>query len=108
MIIMITIFHVFFQASFGDFAPYLITVDESLDALNEELPFPITMTRFRPNIVVSGLKAFQEVHLRTIRGLFEFLCVCVCVCVCVCNAFGEGEMDFGLGYTRVVRELTLM
>ena len=37
------------------------------------------MTRFRPNIVVSGLKAFQEVHLRTIRGLFEFFFVCVCV-----------------------------
>ena len=87
---MITIFHVFFQASFGDFAPYLITVDESLDALNEELPFPITMTRFRPNIVVSGLKAFEEVHLPTARGLFEFFFLCVC------NAFVEGKMGWTL------------
>lgn len=50
-----------FQVSFSDFAPYLIATDVSLDALNEELPFPISMVRFRPNIVVSGLKAFQEV-----------------------------------------------
>lgn len=49
------------KASFGDFAPYLITNEASLDALNEELPMPVSMTRFRPNIVVRGLKAWEEV-----------------------------------------------
>jgi len=49
------------KASFGDFAPYLITNEASLDALNQELPMPVSMTRFRPNIVVRGLKAWEEV-----------------------------------------------
>lgn len=101
---MITIFHVFFQASFGDFAPYLITVDESLDALNEELPFPITMTRFRPNIVVSGLKAFEEVHLPTARGLFESLFLCV---MPLWRARWDGLWTW-IYSTCVIRELTLM
>ena len=51
------------KASFGDFAPYMIASDASLDALNKELPWPVTMTRFRPNIVVSGPEAFEEVCL---------------------------------------------
>ena len=51
------------KASFGDFAPYMIASDASLDALNKELPRPVTMTRFRPNIVVSGPEAFEEVCL---------------------------------------------
>ena len=49
------------KVSFGEFAPYLITNEASLDALNEELPMPVSMTRFRPNIVVRGLKAWEEV-----------------------------------------------
>ena len=49
------------KAAFGDVAAYLITNEASLDALNEELPMPISMTRFRPNIVVRGLKAWEEV-----------------------------------------------
>jgi len=40
--------------SFGDFAPYLIANEASLAAVNEELPSPVTMERFRPNVVVSG------------------------------------------------------
>lgn len=48
------------MVSFSDFAPYLITTDASLDALNGELPKPISMARFRPNIIISGPKAFEE------------------------------------------------
>ena len=44
----------FLQLTFADFAPYLITTEASLPALNKELPTPITMERFRPNIVISG------------------------------------------------------
>ena len=72
---MILIFNVSFQTSFSDFAPYLITTDESLDSLNEELPFPISMTRFRPNIVVSGLKAFEEVHFLSLGEHLKVVCV---------------------------------
>ncbi|KAJ7365550.1 hypothetical protein OS493_005663 [Desmophyllum pertusum] len=32
----------------------------SLVAVNEELPSPVTMENFRPNVVVSGMKAFEE------------------------------------------------
>ena len=49
------------QVSFGDFAPYLILAEDSLAAVNKELPSPVTMERFRPNVVVSGMKAFEEV-----------------------------------------------
>lgn len=48
------------ETSFSDFGSYLVTAEESLDALNKELASPISMNRFRPNIVVRGLKAFGE------------------------------------------------
>ena len=47
--------------SFGNFAPYMIANGASLVAVNDELPLPITMERFRPNIVVTGLGRFEEV-----------------------------------------------
>ena len=53
----------FCKVSFGDFAPYMIATEASLAAVNEELQSPVTMQRFRPNVVVSGLKAFEEVSL---------------------------------------------
>ena len=62
MIISYLSFLPFYQVSFSDFAPYLITTDASLDALNGELPKPISMARFRPNIIISGPKAFEEVY----------------------------------------------
>lgn len=48
------------KASFGNFSPYMITTEQSLVALNGELPSPVTMERFRPNVVVGGLKAYDE------------------------------------------------
>ena len=41
--------------SFADGFPYLLASQESLDELNRRLPEPIKMTRFRPNIVVTGV-----------------------------------------------------
>ena len=32
-------------------------------AVNEELPSPVTMERFRPNVVVSGLGQYEEVSV---------------------------------------------
>lgn len=54
-------FCLFQKASFGDFAPYMIANEASLVAVNEQLPSPVTMERFRPNVVVSGLAGFEEV-----------------------------------------------
>lgn len=51
------------QAAFGDFAPYLIATEASLEAVNTELSSPVTMERFRPNVVVEGMKAFDEVSM---------------------------------------------
>ncbi|CAH3140548.1 unnamed protein product [Pocillopora meandrina] len=48
------------KASFGNFSPFMITTEQSLVALNGVLPSPVTMERFRPNVVVDGLKAYDE------------------------------------------------
>ena len=42
-------------ATFADAQPLLLTTTSSLDALNERLDDPITMQRFRSNLVVSNL-----------------------------------------------------
>ena len=55
------------KASFGNFSPYMIATEQSLVALNEELPSPVTMERFRPNVVVDGLEAFDEVSFPALR-----------------------------------------
>jgi len=52
------------QVSFADGFPVLLTNTASLDDLNERLCSkgepPVSMNRFRPNIVVSGRQAFEE------------------------------------------------
>lgn len=46
--------------SFADGYPYLLIGQASLDTLNQRLAEPITMQRFRPNIVVSGSLPYEE------------------------------------------------
>jgi uncharacterized protein YcbX len=48
------------QVHFADAYPFLLTSAESLEALNERLPEPLPMNRFRPNLVVAGAEAFAE------------------------------------------------
>ena len=48
------------QSRFVDVAPILVTNVTSLADLNSKLEKPIPMNRFRPNIVVDGLDAFDE------------------------------------------------
>lgn len=50
--------------SFSDGFPILIIGQESLNFLNNKLPKPIGMDRFRPNIVFSGGKPFDEDHFK--------------------------------------------
>ncbi|GAB5029618.1 mosc domain protein [Nannochloropsis oceanica] len=45
---------------FADGFPFLLANQSSLDDLNDRLPTPIPMARFRPNIVVGGPAAFDE------------------------------------------------
>ncbi|MCC5908047.1 MAG: MOSC N-terminal beta barrel domain-containing protein [Balneolaceae bacterium] len=58
------------HTAFADGFPYLITSDYSLNRLNERLiesgSEPVPMSRFRPNIVVTGLEAFLENRIEEI------------------------------------------
>lgn len=49
------------QMIFSNFAPVLLTCEESLIALNKDLgDSPVDMRSFRPSIVVQGCDAFEE------------------------------------------------
>ena len=55
------------QVSFADGYPLLLLSEASLDELNNRLSEPVTMERFRPNIVVKNCEAFSEDSWKTIR-----------------------------------------
>lgn len=48
------------MVSFADGYPYLLIGQTSLDTLNQRLADPITMLRFRPNVVVQGSSPYEE------------------------------------------------
>lgn len=48
------------KLTFVDGCSFLVVSTESLDDLNSRLADPVQMIRFRPNLVISGLGAFQE------------------------------------------------
>ncbi|KAL9239236.1 hypothetical protein vseg_013576 [Gypsophila vaccaria] len=49
-----------YKTMFSNQYPFLLMSQESLDALNKVLKEPITVDRFRPNILVEGCKPFSE------------------------------------------------
>ena len=56
------------QVSFADGFPLLVTTVESLDALNARLANPVSMARFRPNLVIAGAPAaFAEDGWQSLR-----------------------------------------
>lgn len=62
------------RVSFADGYPLLLTSQESLDTLNEQIAAgpraaegPLPMTRFRPSVVVQGAPAWAEDDWRVIR-----------------------------------------
>lgn len=59
------------EAAFSDEYPLLVTSQASLDELNRRIAAngaaPVTMQRFRPNLVLSGLDAHGEDHLDEIH-----------------------------------------
>lgn len=56
---------------FADAFPLLVTNTESLAEINQRLQrhnhAPVTMARFRPNIVLDGLPAFEEDYAKVLR-----------------------------------------
>jgi uncharacterized protein YcbX len=56
------------EVSFADAYPFLIISEASLADLNQRLPQPIPMNRFRPNIVIGGaLEPYAEDHWQTVE-----------------------------------------
>jgi uncharacterized protein YcbX len=55
------------ENAFSDGYPLLVVSEASLAELNQRLTEPVTMARFRPNLVLSGLEAHGEDHLDEIR-----------------------------------------
>lgn len=68
---------------FADGFPFLVANQGSLDALNQQLvgkgQAPVPMNRFRPNIVVQGLDAYEEDYLASMQvGALTFAFVKRC------------------------------
>ncbi|WP_308365999.1 MULTISPECIES: MOSC N-terminal beta barrel domain-containing protein [unclassified Microbulbifer] len=55
------------QVGFADGAPLLLIGQASLDDLNRRLEEPVSMLRFRPNLVIEGAAPFAEDDWRLIR-----------------------------------------
>jgi len=63
------------HTAFADGYPFLVTSTESLKLLNDNLQhneaMPVGMSRFRPNIVIEGVAAFEEDALDSITSADE-------------------------------------
>lgn len=55
------------KTAFSDGFPILLISEASLADLNARLDTPVTMQRFRPNIIVSGCEPFAEDNWKEIR-----------------------------------------
>jgi uncharacterized protein YcbX len=55
------------QVSFADGFPLLLISENSLTDLNQRLDTPVSMSQFRPNLVVTANQPFEEDQWRTIR-----------------------------------------
>lgn len=67
------------QLSLVDVAPFLLMSETSLADLNTRLPEPVSMQRFRPNIVIRGAAPYAEDYWRRIRigsCVFEIVEAC--------------------------------
>lgn len=55
------------QVAFADGFPFLIVSENSLASLNNEMQLDLPMSRFRPNLVISGCPAYAEDSWREIK-----------------------------------------
>lgn len=81
------------SVSFADGMPYLLISQASLDDLNSRLSEPISMNRFRPNLVFSGMKPYQEdqfVKMKVGEVNFQGIKLCArCVMTTINQETGE-------------------
>lgn len=84
-----------YAVSFADGFPFLIVQTGSLDDLNQRLQTPVSITRFRPNLVISGADPWAEDHwqqLETCGVVLEMVKPCSrCVMTTVDPATGEKD-----------------
>lgn len=67
------------RVGLADGFPLLLIGEASLAVLNDKLAHPVTMDRFRPNVVIRGAAAYAEDHWRDIRiGELAFTVVKPC------------------------------
>lgn len=55
------------HVSFADGFPLLVTTEASLRAVNAQLATPVSMVRFRPNLVIAGNEPWAENRWRRLR-----------------------------------------
>ena len=55
------------HTGFADAYPVLVLSEASLADLNARLPSPLPVNRFRPNLLLSGMDAYEEDHLDELR-----------------------------------------
>jgi uncharacterized protein YcbX len=81
------------QLAFSDGYPILVCNEASLADLNVRMPEPIPMERFRPNIVLTGLSAFEEDRIDVLQmGSIELRLVKPCTrCVITTTDQRTGE-----------------
>ena len=99
---------------FADSAPYLLTAQESLAALNGELIKhgleAVDMNRFRANIVLSGLPAFAEHRIAELKGHGFTLRLCYPRERCVITTIDQetGQIDAGGEPFKTLRRMNPM
>ena len=96
------------HVSFADGFPVLVTVVESLGALNRELASPIAMARFRPNIVIENAPAaFAEDGWQRLRiGDVTLRVVKPCTrCVITTQDVASGEVADRMEPLRTLRAM---
>lgn len=83
------------EVSLADAFPLLLISQAALDLLNGKLAQPLSMLRFRPNLVVTGTAAHAEDGWKRIRiGDIEFEVVKPCTrCVFTTVDFERGQFD---------------
>lgn len=83
------------EVSFADGFPLLLISQAALDLLNGKLAQPLSMLRFRPNLVVAGAAPHAEDSWKRVRiGATEFEVVKGCIrCVFTTVDFERGERD---------------
>ncbi|KAB8314730.1 MOSC domain-containing protein, partial [Tolypothrix campylonemoides VB511288] len=83
------------EVSFADAFPLLLLSQAALDALNAKLARPVTIARFRPNLVIAGTAPHAEDGWRRIRvGDVEFDVAGACTrCVFTTVDPDRGERD---------------